>query len=439
MDPILSKALATVRPTHREEEALRRKADFILARTMEAAKGFQEVKQVLLGGSFAKGTWLRGRADLDVFLKLDSATLEQRFEEIGLRVGAEATEGYPRGKKFAQHPYTEAEMDGVKVNIVPCYDVRPKEWKSAADRSPFHVELVSAMPEAQKDQVRLLKMWMQGVGVYGAEIEVQGFSGYAAEVLVMTHRSFLGVLRYFADLGRVDSERLLQLPDPVDPGRDLARAISNQKVGELVFAARKFLSSPSMKFFGTMRGRARPAMKKAAVAIVFSHRKLSEDTLWGELRRTIAHVRNHAEEEGFTVARAVAASNSSDRSALIFLPEFDRLSSLEQKLGPTVERKAATEAFLRANSRDAKLIWVDEEGRLRILRERKHTDLKSFLSKMVGSGVRGVGASESMARGLARSGKVLSGSQLARAAASAPWLREGLERIASDTIGTSSS
>ena len=394
---------------------------------------------MVLGGSFAKGTWLSGQADLDVFLRIDPSTPEDRFEEIGLEVGATATQGYPRGKKYAQHPYTEAEIDGVKVNIVPCYDVAPKAWKSAADRSPFHVELVAKMPREQKDQVRLLKLFMLGVGTYGAEIEVQGFSGYAAEVLVIHHGDFLGVLRFFAELKRQQDGSLFHLPDPVDTSRDLARAISNEKVGELVLASRKFLSSPSMDFFRGMSSKPRPTMRRDIVAVVFSHQRLSEDTLWGELRRTLSHVRKHVEDEGFVLARALAASNNSDRSALLFIPEFAELPRLEQRLGPTVERRADLETFIKENSRRARLIWVDEEARVRILQEREHTDLSEFLTEMVRSGARGIGASAPMARGISRSGKVLSGSRLGRMAASAPWLREGLGRIASDTIGTGSS
>jgi len=50
------------------------------------------------------------------------------------------------GKKYAQHPYTEATVEGVRVNIVPCFDVKAGEWMSAADRSPYHVELIEGLP-----------------------------------------------------------------------------------------------------------------------------------------------------------------------------------------------------------------------------------------------------------------------------------------------------
>src|SRR5207244_8822453 len=136
--------------------------------------------------------------------------------------------GYPRGKKYAQHPYTEARVEGVVVNIVPCYDVQAGQWKSAADRSPFHVELVKTrLSEAQKLDVRLLKKFMKGVGVYGAEIEKEGLSGYACEVVVLESGSCVDVLTHFIYLKAVAPDRLLTLPDHVDERRDLGKSLPN--------------------------------------------------------------------------------------------------------------------------------------------------------------------------------------------------------------------
>jgi len=42
--------------------------------------------------------------------------------------------------------------------------------------------------------VRLLKKFLIGTGIYGAEIAKEGFGGYVAEVFVLHYGSFLGVL-----------------------------------------------------------------------------------------------------------------------------------------------------------------------------------------------------------------------------------------------------
>jgi tRNA nucleotidyltransferase (CCA-adding enzyme) len=436
MSSVIAKAEALAVPSREESEELASKARALLLKTSKAARRFPHTRGVILGGSFAKGTWLRGHADLDVFVKFDPATPEPEFEKVGLEIGAVATRGFPRGKKYAQHPYTEAEVDGVRVNIVPCFDVEAGQWRSAADRSPFHVKLVEKLSEGSKKQVRLLKLFMHGVGVYGAEIQNQGFSGYVAEVLVMKHGSLESVLRWFADRQSVKEERPFSLPDPVDEGRDLGIAVSGQSLGRMVLASREFLRRPQPAFFRGMSGRAHPSLKGEVVAVVFSHRRLSEDTLWGELRRTTRHIVRHLEVNGFTQARYMAASNNEDHSAILLIPESTRLSESEQRLGPTVDRRKDVEAFISSNEKESRLVWVDDEARVRLLRPRRYRDLEVLLTDIAKGKVGPIGASRELELGMKRSARVLKGGALVRAAKSSGWLRDGVREITTDAVGT---
>jgi tRNA nucleotidyltransferase (CCA-adding enzyme) len=431
---VLREAESIAVPSEDDESTIHSKANRILARTKKAAARFSETRGVLLGGSFAKGTWLKGHVDLDIFVKFDAVTPEADFERIGLDIGALATRGFPRGKKFAQHPYTEADVDGVRVNIVPCFDVAKGEWKSAADRSPFHVKLIEKLSQEGKAQVRLLKLFMNGIGVYGAEIEKQGFSGYVAEVLVMKHGDFRSVLEWFAD-SLSGSTRLFSLPDPVDEKRDLGIAVSGGSYGRMVLASREFLKHPSLAFFGEMPGRARPSMKEEVVAVVFNHKQLSEDTLWGELRRTTKHIVRHLEVLGFVTARSMAASNNLDRSALLIIPEYAQLPEREQRVGPTVDRRKDVEAFMNTNAKSSRLIWVDDDARVRLLRPRKYTILSHALADVVRGRAGPIGASKELEAGMRRSAKILQGARLRSEAKSARWLSDGIREITSDAIG----
>ena len=423
-------------PTPEEERTIGALAKSLLQKTRMAAARFPETRGALLGGSFAKGTWLRSHVDLDIFVRIDPNTPEDRFERIGLAVGAAATKGFPRGKKFAQHPYTEAIVRGIRVNIVPCYSVRKGEWKSAADRSLFHVQLVRRLSPEHKTQIRLLKSFMTGIGVYGAELETRGFSGYAAEVLVMGSGSFEGVLRRFARFKPSSEERLFRLADPVDGARDLAVAISGEMIGRMILASRGFLSNPRGAYFREMRGRENPKLREAVVAIVFSHGPLSEDTLWGELRKTTRHIVRHLEINGFKIARSMSASDNRRSSAILIIPEYDRLPELEQRIGPTVDRKKDLEAFVSLGKKDAKLIWVDEEARARILRPRRYVSLSDLLADTVRERAGEIGASRELEKAIKRSGSVLQGRSLQRAASTSKWLDDGVRNIVSDAIGT---
>jgi len=433
---VQAQALRLVVPSPEEAAKISRLAGKLLRKTRRAAERFPEVKGALVGGSFAKGTWLPKHVDLDIFVKFGPETAVERFEKVGLEIGSVATRGFPAGKKYAQHPYTEATVEGVRINIVPCFDVKAGEWRSAADRSPYHVELVNRLTDDRKNQIRLLKLFMNGVGVYGAEIQRQGFSGYVAEVLVMKHGGFESVVRWFADYNMPANGRIFSLPDPVDEGRDLGIAVSGDSLGRMVLACREFLRRPALAYFGEMKGKASRSLDDDVYAILFSHRELSEDTLWGELRKTLKHVVRHLEVSDFAIARAMAASDNVSRSAILLIPEFTELPAMEQRVGPTVDRRKDVAAFITTNSKHSRLVWVDDDARVRLLRPRRHTRLPDLLSYVIAGKAGPIGASKEIEEGMKKSGAVLRGRSLTRAASRSEWLHDGIKEITSDAIGT---
>ncbi len=244
------------------------------------------------------------------------------------------------------------------------------------------------------------------------------------------------VLNYFAGFKRHGGERLFSLPDPVDGRRDLATAISPEKLGRMVLASREFLRSPSMAYFLKMQGRSNPSLRKEVVGVVFSHKELSEDTLWGELRKTTMHVVRHLEVNGFKVARSLAASDNKKSSAILLIPEFSELPPLEQRVGPTVDRQEDIGAFMTANRKKARLVWVDDEARLRLLCPRTYVKLDLLLRDIASGKAGEVGASPELARGMKRSAVVVGGRPLIRAAKASKWLDVGIREIVSDAIGT---
>ena len=437
LERVVEQAAREVVPGPRAKARLAALAKSLLARTELAASKFPQTRGVMVGGSYAKGTWLPGHVDLDLFVKFDPSTPEHEFERVGLEIGAAATRGHPAGKKYAQHPYTEATIDGIRANVVPCYGVNQGEWKSAADRSPFHVALVESLPEEKKTHIRLLKKFMGAVGVYGAEIERRGFSGYVAEGLVMKHGGLLPVLERFAGHAGTGGGRPFSLADPVDAKRDLGTAVSGESLGRMVLASREFLRHPSPAFFRKMGGKANPILTREVVAVAFTHRRLSEDTLWGELRRTTKHLVRHLEVQGFTIVRSMAASNNADSSAILVIPLSGELPPFEQRVGPTVDRGKDVEAFLAANRKGSRLVWVDDDARVRVMRPRKQTALAEALADAAKGRAGAIGASRELEAGMKKSARVLTGPALVRAAAAKRWLRDGIRAITTDAIGTS--
>jgi tRNA nucleotidyltransferase (CCA-adding enzyme) len=426
-----------VMPKASQEARLYKIKEKILKKTESIAKVFPEVTGVLIGGSFAKGTWLPEEADIDIFVKISPTVDDRRFEEIGLKIGRTVARGYPHGKKYAQHPYTEAAIDGVKINIVPCFDVKLGEWKSAADRSQYHVKFVQEkMDNRMKTEVRLLKRFMKVIDVYGAEIEREGFSGYCAEVLLYNHSSFENVIKYFASLKPISDERYLSITDPIDSHRDLAKAISRENVARLNIASRAFLKEPKIEFFKGIKRKVRRSLIKRLLIITFKHPKLSEDTLWGELKKSARHLVGYLGEHGFIISRSIAASDNESKSAIILLPENEKLSEIEDRIGPSIELAKEAEHFIQKNLDKAELIWAGEDSKLHILQRRRYDELKELLGELINGEIRKIGASSDIANSIINTGKVLRGGDSLKEARNERWLIKGIEEIVSDTIGT---
>ncbi|MDA4125064.1 MAG: hypothetical protein OK438_06415, partial [Thaumarchaeota archaeon] len=84
---------------------------------------------------------------------------------------------------------------------------------------------------------------------------------------------------------------------------------------------------------------------------------------------------------------------------------------------------------------DAKLVWVDDEARVRLLRQRGYVKFDSLLKDIATGKTGPVGVSEELRRGMKRSAVVLRGAQLERSSSRSKWLDAGIREIVSDAIG----
>src|SRR5256884_2155604 len=158
--------------------------------TKIAAKGL--AAKPLLVGSVAKGVHLTG-TEIDIFVTFPPDTPREVLEREGLAFG-DVLERPVR--MYAEHPYTRGWYGGFEVEIVPCYRITDATQRmSAVDRTPLHVDYVLGhVKEGQTNEVRLLKAWAEGIGVYGAEAKVLGFSGYLCAPLRLKYATLPGVL-----------------------------------------------------------------------------------------------------------------------------------------------------------------------------------------------------------------------------------------------------
>lgn len=315
LEEVLSKLRPKAGTVRRLEEAvdqLRRLTDESISRS-----GLD--LQTMLVGSVAKGTYV-GEPDIDLFVLFPETVERKDLERVGLKIGKEVLGGETR---YAEHPYTHGKIGGFEVDLVPCYAVEDaSRIRSAVDRTPFHTRYVLAnLDERKREQVLLLKQFMKGVGVYGAEARVQGFSGYLTELLIIKFGDLLGVLNaatgwrpgVMMDMNSVKrsgGNAPLTFWDPVDPKRNVSSALSLDQLCLFVHAAREYLRSPDERFFfprvrqlmdldsieATFRGRG-----TSPFVVVLDRPELVDDNLYPQVQKTQLGLRKLLEMNDFQV------------------------------------------------------------------------------------------------------------------------------------------
>lgn len=406
---LISKALALCEPTHSQERRIGRVAQEAKGLVDNYVTRLDDVVDVVFGGSFAKGTWLPDHADIDIFVRIKPFVGIEKFEELGREIGSKALKNYGPKLRYSDHPYVEVFVKRVRVNVVPCYDVEQGKWQSAADRSPFHTQYISShFDDEKKRNARLLKKFFKSVGIYGAEISTEGFSGYVSEVLVLKYSSFENVLRAAADWQErqiiavcdYDSDFIkafnspVIIIDPVDSRRNLGSAISPQSVAKFMLAARAFLENPSLEFFKEGKyhhhhhhhrrnGASRKLLLPNVLVVEFSHEKKSPDIIWGQLKRSINAIAKQLELAHFVVLRSSCVTDETSSAALAFLLESITLPAYTKKKGPEVFRRKDTASFLSNRKSKSLAIWVDREMRIAMLIDRNSTDARKFVGSLL--------------------------------------------------------
>ncbi len=319
----------------------------------DRALAYQEVVDVRLVGSVAKDTYV-GQPDIDVFILFKKETPRSTLEKIGLGIGREVL--LVHEERYAEHPYIHGTFDGFEVDIVPCYHIDdPSQLMSAVDRTPFHTKYVEdhLMPE-QRDQVRLLKQFLKGIGAYGAEARVQGFSGYLSELLIIRYVTFRKVLEAssnwnFGTKVTLTNGRFAKFPsplvfiDPVDETRNVASALSVEQFAKYIYACKEFLESPNERFFFPLvrSDLDEDAVKKYfeqtdfKVVIVSSPRPDGiDDNIYPQTRKTMEGIRTILEQGDFEVLDKNFEIGHDTRMA--FLLMTDKVSDCHKHVGPPV-------------------------------------------------------------------------------------------------------
>jgi tRNA nucleotidyltransferase (CCA-adding enzyme) len=327
--------------------------------------------EVVLVGSVAKNTWF-GKADIDLFIKFPLNTSSDYLKEKGLHLGYECIKKMSGEYecRYASHPYITGLINGYEIDFVPCYDIKnSEELKSAVDRTIPHTKYIKKnLKPKQADEVILLKRFMKSIGTYGSEFKVSGFAGYLCELLILYYNSFEQVLEsasnewkpgYHIDLMGYDTSSLFNEPlivvDPVDKNRNVAAAVSLQKMSEFVAASRNFLKEPFESYFTIkevhtdLNSIKNEFINRGTKTLLLSFKTpdVPIDALYPQIRKTENSIVHLMERKGFEIFGS--DSWSDDKELVIILLEFNvwKLPEIKKHLGPQLWFKDDQKKYLK--------------------------------------------------------------------------------------------
>lgn len=320
---VLIEVLQRIVPSEDEERQVRELAETLRLEVQKALEDIGVPASVEIEGSVARGTWISKSVDFDIFVLLPppptteyKLLLENLIVEIMRRLNM-------RGQlRYAEHPYLHIWFDSFEADIVPAFKSHPESIISAVDRTPYHTRYVQSMlNESLRNEIRLFKTFLRGIGVYGAEIKVGGFSGYACELLVIYYGSFLRAIRelsrnkrIFIDLTRTwslkDALKKFNQPfiiiDPVDRNRNVTSALREETIYKFQLMSKLFLSKPNIGFFfprplevPTNDLLLHEISRRKFCMIVLRKSSAPPDVYWGQALRVLHKIKNLLDRSEF--------------------------------------------------------------------------------------------------------------------------------------------
>ncbi len=396
---VFSSALSKIKP--KKQEALRNfeAAGRLIKKLEETVPKSVEIR---LAGSLAKGTNLSGNNEFDIFLLFPRHYPHHDMSMLGLEYARKAFAGMRTEARYAEHPYLQVFSGNYHADIVPAYKIDEiKQKGSSVDRSQLHTEYVnSSIGAKEKDDVRLLKRFMKNFGIYGAELRIEGFSGYLCELLIIYYGSLFNLMKSAAswkepalDLkGKMNKEKIrekfyspLVVLDPVDEKRNVAAVVAQTSLSRFIFECRRFLKSPSMKFFFSQKrkssvkeiARAMKQRESRCIAVEFAAPNVVPDVLWPQLKKTAQALVRNLEGLGFGVFGYYHWSNGKE---CIILFELERwlLPCVRKAVGPAIGFSSDVDAFVKKHKNSLNLHI--EHDRIVAVEKREITDAKKAIA-----------------------------------------------------------
>ena len=396
---ILDEVLQEIQPDENYEKEIFDNLNTIIKKI----NGNQKYINAILGGSGAKGTWLK-TFDADIFVLFDYNKFKDKSDKL-----SDILEKVLK-KKFnnvirlhGSRDYFQINQGNFTFEIVPILKIQKAEQaKNITDVSPLHSKWV-AKHKKLINEIRLTKQFCQAQNVYGAESYIRGFSGYVCEILTVYYGSFLNLIKsatkwnnkvvidvekYFRgkDVFKLVNTSKLASPliviDPVQKDRNAAAALNDEKFEAFKKVAREFLKNPLKEFFIKKDLKSIFLEKKSRnnKLIIVKVKPLSGkiDVIGGKLLKIYEFFKKEFQSHNFEILLTDWEWDKKNEAMFYFLFDKKSLPKNIEVEGPPLKIKEHFENFKKIHKKT-----LFKQGRIFALEKRKYLVPEELLKNII--------------------------------------------------------
>lgn len=365
-----------------------------LKRVEAELKRHQVMAAVRLGGSSAKGTYLKGDHDIDVFVRFSDAYDDKELPE---RLAAVLGKAFKHVERVhGSRDYFHVQQGSFTFEFIPVLHI--SSWQEAVnvtDMSPLHVDYVKRHTQERPylaSEIRLTKQFCKAAKVYGAESYIGGFSGHVIDLLNIYYGGFRALLEAAAKWPAkvvIDPERHhdnpltslndaktyapLVIVDPIQPDRNSAAALSAEAFKRFRQVAAEYLAAPpaQQERFFTIKPLDVAAFKRQhapaeVTAVTLTPLQGKKDVVGAKCMKVYEHLYRELIAHGFRIS-ASTWEFAPKRAIILFACLDVPLPQEQEWAGPPVHRTIDAARF-----KEAHKTTFTRGGRLYAVERRKH-------------------------------------------------------------------
>lgn len=398
---ILNEVLKEIQPDKDYEKEIFARLNGIIKKINQNQKNIKAI----LGGSGAKGTWLK-TFDADIFVLFDYSKYRDKSDKLSDILEKILNRKFKRIIKLhGSRDYFQIKENDFTFEIVPILRIsKAGQAKNITDVSPLHSNWVKKYKKLV-NEIKLTKQFCQAQNIYGAESHIKGFSGYVCEILTVHYGSFLNLIKKAAkwsDKVVIDAEKYyrgsdvfktvnvsklvspLIVIDPVQKDRNAAAALSVEKFETFKKAAKDFLKNPSKKFF------VRKDLMSLFLGLKSNDKKLlvieasllngKIDVVGSKLMKIFEFFSQQLQRHGFKVLKSEWEWNKNSNSFFYFIFNKQPLPKTVEVEGPPLEMKQHVDNFRKMHKKT-----FEKSGKMHAVDNREFLFPEKLLEQLIKS------------------------------------------------------